>query len=169
MSDLPSGRSGAWFIGGDPASQDAGLAAFSEHGELRTHAIRVRGQMPKRLADLRREVREWIAPLHDDGVWCVCVERPSTRHGGATLLASYGVVVEACASLLTAPILTLVPKEIDAAVNLKKIPGADRKTLLRARALTLGYTGDSQDVADAVVCAHAARVLTERSQRGVAA
>ena len=158
---------GAWYIGVDPASSTAGLAAFDETGTLLTHEIHVTGQMPDRLVKLRQEARAWLSPLAEQGAWCVCVERPSTRHGGATLLASYGVFVEAAASVLSCPVLTLVPTEIDAAASVPAIsgPSRNRKARTMARARTLGYTGNSQDIADAVVCAEAARVLTLRTTR----
>ena len=152
---------GAWYIGVDPASSTAGLAAFDEAGLLLTHEIHVRGQMPDRLVQLRQEARAWLSPLADQGAWCAVVERPSTRHGGATLLASYGVFVEVAASVLSCPVLTLVPTEIDGPAGVAApTRGVSRKARTMARARTLGYTGDSQDIADAVVCAEAARVLT---------
>ena len=156
---------GAWYIGVDPASSTAGIAAFDEAGTLLTHEIHVRGQMPDRLVALRQEARAWLSPLADQGAWCAVIERPSTRHGGATLLASYGVFVEAAASVLACPVLTLVPTEIDAAASVPQSssPCLPRKSRTFAYARTLGYTGTSQDVADAVVCAEAARVLTLRT------
>jgi hypothetical protein len=159
----------AWYVGADPASQDAGLAAFSDAGELRHVALKLRGQMPTRLAALRRETRAWLQFVADDGAWCVCVERPSTRHGGATLLASYGVMVEACAALLPCPVLTLVPTQVDDAAQVPAVKGLDRKARIRRRAHELGYDGPSQDVADAVVAAEAARALTLRTTEGAAA
>ena len=155
---------GAWYIGIDPASSQAGLAAFDETGTLLTHEIQVRGQMPDRLVQLRQEARAWLSPLADQGAWCAVVERPSTRHGGATLLGAYGVMVEVAASVLACPVLTLVPTEIDGPAGVAApTRGVNRKARTMARARTLGYTGDSQDIADAVVCAEAARVLTLRT------
>jgi hypothetical protein len=161
---------GAWYLGADPASIDAGLAAFNEAGELRHLALHATGQMPARLASLRRDARQWLQPIADDGAWCCVIERPAAHHGGPTLLAAYGVIVEVVASLLRCPVLTELPSVIDDAAGVVKASGADRKARLRARARELGYDGPSQDVADAVVAAEAARALTLRAlPSGVAA
>lgn len=154
----------SWYVGADPASSIAGLAAIGEDGTLIHSLLTVKGQMPDRLVALRREARAWFSDLADDGCWACCIERPSTRHGGATLLASYGVFVEVAASVLSCPVLTLVPTEIDGPAGVAApTRGVNRKARTMARARTLGYTGDSQDVADAVVAAEAARVLTLRT------
>ncbi len=162
--------SGAWFVGLDPASTKAGVAAINDTtGEVRTHEIHVRGrEFARRYVDLRISIRLFLTPIADDGVWCCVVERPNTSRSGATLGGAFGVAMEAAASILDCPVHDLGPQEIDGHAGVKKIRGA-RKECTRARALTLGYSGGSQDVADAVVCAHAARVLTERSQRTAAA
>lgn len=171
MSISPRSGSGggSFYVGLDPASAHAGAAAIDENGNLITRAIHVRGQMPNRLVALRAELREFLHPIADQGAWCTVIERPNTRHGGATLLASYGVFIEATASILRCPVLTLGPQEIDGPAGVRRGVGVDRKAAIRARALELGYGGDSQDVADAVVCAEAARHMTVRATRKDAA
>lgn len=153
---------GSWYIGADPASVDAGLAAFNEAGDLRHLALHATGQMPKRLAQLRTEARQWLHPIAEDGAWCCVIERPAAHHGGPTLLAAYGVMVEVVASVLRCPVLTELPSVIDRVAKVPPAEGLDRKARLRLRAAELGYDGASQDVADAVVAAEAARVLALR-------
>lgn len=163
-----SSTGGAWFVGLDPASIKAGVAAINDHtGEVRTHEIHVRGrEFARRYVDLRVALRLFLRPIADDGAWCCVVERPKTSRSGATLGGAFGVAMEAAASILDCPVIDLGPQEIDGHAHVKKIRGA-RKECTRARALTLGYAGPSQDVADAVCAAQAARVLVERT--GVAA
>lgn len=153
----------AYFVGIDPASSDAGIAVLDESGDLRTTALCVRGDMPSRLSALRREARAWLGFVAEAGAWCVVVERPITRHGGATLLGSYGVFVEVAASTLDCPVMTPSPSEIDDLVLGRPLSPLKRKARLMQHAQSLGYRGEVQDVADAVVCADAARALTRRS------
>ena len=149
----------AWYVGADPASVKAGLAAISESGEIHTFATNLRGTMPERLAALRRETLAFLAPIVDDGAWCAVIERPGTRHGGATLLGAYGVIVEAFQSSLKCPVLTLASAEWKRHA-IGKGNAKDRDIDVAAR--LLGYTGASHDVAVAVCCADAARTLTKR-------
>lgn len=159
----------SYYVGLDPASSHVGLAAISDTGSIVHRALHVRGDMPTRLVALRREARAWLDELAVTGTWCCVAEKPVTRFGGATLLASYGVLVEAASSSLTCPVLTLTPKQVDAAALGFPVPAKTRKTRLMDHARSLGYEGGSQDIADALACADAARVLTARSLDGEAA
>lgn len=157
---------GAWYVGVDPASTKAAVAAINDTtGEIRHTAIHVKGrEFARRYVDLRIAIRLFLTPIADDGVWCCVVERPKTTRAGATLIGAYGVAMEAAASILpNGAVHDLGPQEIDGHAGVKKVPGGDRKALTRARARILGYQGDSQDVADAVVCAAAARELIRLS------
>lgn len=154
----------AWYVGLDPASIKAGVAAINDTtGEIRTHEIHVRGrEFARRYVDLRIAIRLFLTPIADDGVWCCVVERPNTHRSGTVLGGAFGVAIEAAASILSCPVHDLGPQQIDPLARVTQIRGG-RKDCIRARAKILGYTGTSQDVADAVICADAARALTERS------
>lgn len=171
LPDSTAAPSGAWFIGLDPSSIKAGIAAINDvTGEVRTHEIHIKGrEFARRYVDMRIAIRLFLTPFADDGVWACVVERPTTRNSGATLGGAFGVAMEAAASILPGgAVHDLSPQQVDAIAGVKRIP-KQRKACTRARALILGYDGLSQDVADAVCCAQAARVLTERSQTGEAA
>lgn len=162
---------GPWYCGVDPSSTKVGVAAISEGtGEVRFAAIHVKGsEFPRRFVEVRIAIRLFLQPLADDGVCCVVVERPTTTKSGATLGGAFGVAIEAAASMLpTAAIHDLSPQQIDGHARVAGYSRGDRKTSTASRAYQLGYRGDSQDVADAVVCAAAARTLTERATRRAA-
>jgi Holliday junction resolvasome RuvABC endonuclease subunit len=157
----------SFFCGIDPGSLGAGLAALDDDGNLQTRHITIRSdlEIPDRFVALRNQARLWLSGLVDDGCWCVVVERPGTRFGGATLMGSYGVLVEAARSVLPCPVLTLASGEWKrhALGN-----GAAKKADVMAGARLLGYTGGIQDVADAVCIAEAGRVITQRELRRAA-
>lgn len=159
----------SWYIGVDPASRLAGLAALHENGEWRHTVIQApKGEATQRFVYLRKETRQWLQQFADDGVWCCVVERPNT-HGNATLLGAYGVLCEAVASSLQCAVMTVGPGEIDKLVFGTVCKPKTRKQSLLAYAHTLGYKGDSQDVADAMACALAAHHLTTDALRRLAA
>ncbi|HXH35734.1 MAG TPA: hypothetical protein VNJ54_15230 [Plantibacter sp.] len=151
------------YVGLDPASETAGFAAFSDAGTLMHAELRARGEYPERLGSLRRQLRGVLEAVADVGAWCCVIELPNTRFGGASLIGSYGVFVEAAASMLKCPVLTLPPKQIDSLIfpSAKQMP-LTRKERLVEHAQGLGYSGGSQDICDALACASAARVLTLR-------
>lgn len=152
----------SYFVGIDPASGTTGLAAISETGALKHQAVHLNGDLPDRLVNLRTIARRWLASIAEEGAWCCVVERPSTVHGGASLFASYGVLIEAARSSLACPVIVLGTGEWKrhACGN-----GAAKKPDVMAMAVGLGYEGGLQDVADALGCAVAARVLTEQTMR----
>lgn len=153
----------SWFIGIDPSSVRVGLAALHENGELRHQALHATGTVPHRFVWLRQEVRRWLTPYADMGVMCVVIEDPAHHQAGSVLRASLGVVLEAAQSMLpdtAVHVLKSTEVKLAALGN-----GAGKKADLMAGARLLGYMGDSQDVADAVVCADAARVLTAKNLR----
>lgn len=151
-----------WHIGIDPGSRSIGLAAINDDGELRHQAYHVGGEVPDRLVRIRRYVRRWVQALADEGVWNVVIEQPGTRFGGAVLLGSFGVILEATRSVLPRTVV----HELTSA-SWKRIAlgdGAAKKPDVMKRARELGYTGSWQDVADAVCIAEAARVLAEQAK-----
>lgn len=159
----------ACYVGVDPASGTSGLAALDEEGTLQTLELRVTGDLADRLVQIRTDARRWLADIEDDGTWCCVIEKPVTQFGGASLFAAFGVLVEASRSTLACPIHRLTPAEIDPAAGVVKRPGDKRKDATWRRARELGYSGPSQDVADAVVAAAAARELTRREFEEAAA
>ena len=156
-----------WHSGIDPGSINCGLAALTDSGDMRTQLIELkpRRPMPDRLVQLRTEIRRWLTQFADDGTWCAVVENPVHERGGSTLLAAYGVCVEAASSVLRCPVMTPTNSEWKghALAN-----GAAKKPHVMTHALLLGYAGVSQDVADAIGCADAARVLTRLNERSAA-
>lgn len=165
--------SGAWYIGIDPSSQLVGLAAFDEDDTLVTRLLDPRDEMTA--ADRRSPARRrvwlcdqtvrFLTSLIDDGVWCCVLEQPTTRFTASTLMMAAGAIGMTAQRFMPDVVVhELVPKVIDPLAGVVK--AKDRKEALRARAYTLGYTGDSQDIADAVVCAHTARRMAERAGYG---
>lgn len=156
----------SWYLGFDPSSRQVGMAALHENGDLRHQALHATGDVADRFVWLRGEIRSWVAPYADMGVMCVVIEDPATHLAGSTLRASLGVVLEAVRSMLpNTAVHVLKSTEVKrrALGN-----GAGKKADLMAGARLLGYTGASQDVADAVCCADAARVLTRLSLKDAA-
>ena len=155
----------SYFVGIDPGSRAAGLAAMHEDGSLRHITFHENGELPDRLVRLRANVRSWLAPFADIGCWCCVIEQPGTRFGGATLLASYGVCVEAARSVLQCPVLTLPSAQWkrEALGN-----GAAKKTDVMDAARLLGYRFSDQDSADAICMADAARVLSRQVRKDAA-
>lgn len=161
----------SWHIGIDPASVNVGLAAIREDGELRHQSLHATGEFEDRYVWLRGEVRRWLTPFADDGIWNVVIERPVTRgHGstgsGAVLLGAFGVIVEATRSMLPN---TIVQTLTDAQWKSHALTGRAKKADIFVGARLLGYDGSSQDVADAICIADAARVLAAGHVRGEAA
>lgn len=154
------------FIGIDPGSRIAGLASLTETGDLKTQTIHPTGHPEDRLVQLRRLTRQWLTFAADEGAFCVVVEQPGTRYGGATLLAAYGVMVEAARSMLPDTPLMALPSARWKLLALGR--GNAKKADVMAGARLLGYTGASQDAADATVMADAARVLFAQSTREAA-
>lgn len=154
----------SWYVGVDAGSNHAGLAAIHETGIVRHTLIEPKGDLPCRLVLLRRGARHFLSSLAEDGAWACVIERPNTRHGGVTLLAAYGVLMEAARSSLRCPVL-----DVASAAWKARSVGHGRATVgqVRARALELGYDGPSEDVCVAVCCADTARLLSE-PVRGVA-
>lgn len=156
----------SWFVGIDPSSRAVGLAAIHENGGLRHRSIHATGDVADRFVWLRREIRGWLAPFADDGVWCVVIEDPAMHLAGSTLRASLGVVLEAARSILpTTAIHVLKSKQIKRQAF---GDGAGNKDDLMAAARLLGYEGFGQDAADAVCCADVARILTDHALKGAA-
>ena len=157
----------SYYLGLDPSSRAVGLAAIHETGELHHHLLTAPGNVvADRFVWLRREIRQWITPFADTGVMCAVIEDPAMHLAGSTLRASLGVVLEAVRSILpNTAIHVLKSTEIKrhALGN-----GAGKKRDLMTGARLLGYDGDSQDVADAICCADAARVLTAKNLRRAA-
>lgn len=156
----------SWYVGIDPSSRHLGLAALHENGQLRYQGISATGDVPDRFVFIRASIRQWLAQYADDGVWCIVIEDPATRHQSSTLAASLGVCVEAARSILPDAALHILKS-----AHIKRLAlgsGAGKKPDMMAHARTLGYTDGLQDVADAVVCADAARVLTSRNMREAA-
>ena len=179
MSKSPrsGSSSGASYVGIDPASSVIGLAAIDEAGNVTSRELDVRaGLTPReRREPLRRlvwlcdETARWLRDVNETGVWCCVLELPLAHHGGASLLGAVGALgMTAQRVMPEVPVHQLIPASIDALAGVKKVAGVDRKALIRAQALTLGYDGDSQDVADAVVAAAAARTLTLRATEAAA-
>jgi Holliday junction resolvasome RuvABC endonuclease subunit len=165
--------SGAWYIGIDPSSQLVGLAAFDEDDTLVTKLLDPRdGMTPadRRTPARRRvwlcdQVTRWLLDFYDDGVWCCVLEQPTTRFSASTLMMAAGAIgMTAQKAMPDVIVHELVPKVIDPLAGVVRT--TDRKKALRARAFSLGYTGDSQDIADAVVCAYTARCMAERAGYG---
>lgn len=136
-----------------------------ENGDLRHITLHETGELPDRLVRLRSSVRDWLTPVADLGAWCCVIEQPGTRFGGATLLAAYGVCVEAARSILDCPVMTLPSAQWkrEALGN-----GAAKKPDVMAGARRLGYRFNDQDAADAICMADCARILS-RNVRGEAA
>lgn len=158
----------SYYIGIDPSSRHVGLAALHEHGTLTHQALHATGDLPDRLVWLRQEIRRWLTPIADQGVMCAIVENPgivSRQRGYEAKLAGYGVCLEAARSMLACPVLDLRSGEWKSHVLAS---GAAKKDDVMAGARLLGYTGGSQDVADAVCIADAARVLAEKNMRRAA-
>jgi len=156
----------SWHIGVDPSSQRVGLAALHENGDLAHHQLHATGDVADRFVWLRAEIRGWLAPYADTGVMCAVIEDPATHQAGSTLRASLGVVLEATRSMLPNTAVHVLKS-----TQIKRLAlgnGAGKKADLMAGARLLGYTGASQDVADAVCCADAARVLAATNMRSVA-
>lgn len=156
----------SWYVGIDPSSRAVGLAALHEGGELRHQALHATGDVADRFVWLRSEIRRWLAPLADLGVMCVVIEDPATHHAGSTLRASLGVTLEATRSMLPDTAVHVLKS-----TEVKRLAlgnGAGKKADLMIGARLLGYTGTSQDVADAICCADAARVLTAKNLRTAA-
>lgn len=150
------------FVGIDPGSRAAGLATMREDGSLRHITLHATGDLPDRLVWLRSEARQWLAPVADEGAWCCVIEQPGTRFGGASLLAAYGVLVEAARSVLRCPVMTLP------SAQWKKSAlgnGAAKKHDVMVAARLLGYRFSDQDTADAICMADCARVLSEDVRR----
>lgn len=170
MTPLPGTPASPLYIGIDPASSLAAVASIDENANVRHAVLRARGtDMPRRLGTLRTQLLEFLTDARDVGSWCCVVEIPITRFPNPTLLAAYGVLTECAGHALRCPVLTLTPSEIDALVWRAGKPGGDRKARCMSRARELGYVGDSQDVADALVAADCARVLAEDMRRKEAA
>lgn len=148
----------SYFVGIDPASRAAGLATMREDGSLQHTTILVRAtELPDRLVELRARVRTWLTPVADVGAWCCVIEQPGVRFATPTLLAAYGVCVEAARSVLRCPVMT------PSSAQWKKLAlgnGAAKKHDVMAAAHLLGYTGGDQDAADAICMADAARVMS---------
>lgn len=153
----------SWFLGVDPSSQRVGLAAIHENGDLAVASLHARGDVADRFVELRASIRRWIVPFADHGVWCVVIEDPATHQAGSTLRASLGVCLEAVRSALPNTAVHVLKS-----TEVKRIAlgdGAGKKADLMVGARLLGYQGSSQDIADAVCCADAARVLTSKNMR----
>ncbi|CAA9323168.1 MAG: hypothetical protein AVDCRST_MAG68-2088 [uncultured Gemmatimonadetes bacterium] len=155
-----------FVVGIDPASYDTGLAAIRHDGSIRTTTLTVTGDLPDRLTALRVGARAWLAPISDEGTWACVVERPSTRHTNASLMASYGVLLEAARSTLKCPVIVLGPAELDRLIKAPPAPSRKERLVLHAR--LLGWTGTSQDEADALAAADAALVLSGAARREAA-
>lgn len=167
---------GAFCVGIDAASNLVGLAAIDEAGQLITRELDAKDGLTviERRSPLRRMVwlcdqtAAWLRDIHEHGVWCCCLEQPSTRHGGAVLLGAFGALGMTAQRVMPEVVVhEIVPARLDelAGVQRRRLPTApsareSRKLATSRRAAELGYLGDSQDVADAVVAAQAARVLT---------
>ena len=152
----------SWYVGIDPGSRHTGLAAVHDDGALRTQTIHPTGELPDRLVFLRKSVRLWLADIAQDGAWCCVVEQPGTRFGGASLLAAYGICVEAAASSLKCPVMTLP------SAQWKKLAlgnGAAKKSDVMAAAREFGYDGADQDQADAIGMARCAVILAQQVER----
>lgn len=150
------------WIGIDPASSLAAVATIDEHATLRYAELRASGREPlRRLTVLRGQLRVFLADAIEVGAWACVIEKPVTRFGGAALFGAFGVLGELASSHLECPVLDLTPAQIDARVYRDvSRPAGDRKARSMAYARSLGYDGDSQDIADAVVAADCARLLS---------
>lgn len=157
----------SWYIGVDPSSVRVGLAAIHENGELRHQVLHATGDVADRFVWLRSEIRRWLTPYADMGVMCVVIEDPDMHLAGSVVRASLGVVLEATRSMLPDTVVHVLKS-----TEVKRHAlgnGAGKKADLMAGARLLGYAGSSQDAADAVCCADAARVLTAKNARKAAA
>jgi hypothetical protein len=160
------------FLGLDPASHLAAVASIDESARLRYAELRVPASWEtfRRLTELRKQLREFLHEAADVGVHAAVIERPAAHHGGATLLASYGVLAECASSMLECVVWPVTPQDIDARVwQGRTRPRGDRKARNMLHARSLGYPGCSQDVADALVAADCARLLCEDIDRKAAA
>lgn len=151
----------SWYVGIDPGSRDAGLAALHENGDLRTLPLHATGEFPSRLDTLYETAVGWLSDIGDEGSWCCVIERPIARgtRNSNVLLASFGVLMLAARRTLACPILDLASASWKAAVC--ENGGRAKEEHVTARALQLGYTGANHDVAVAVCCAATARQLAE--------
>lgn len=150
----------AHFIGIDPGSHSAGLAAINEDGGLLTHNPQPAGnELPSRLKQLRASAAHFLYDISQEGAWCVVVENPYTRHSNPSTLASFGVLLEVAASVLSCPIVDVRSNQWKArAVGNGRASAAE----VLGCARSLGYGGVCQDVAVAVCCADVARRLVEQ-------
>jgi Holliday junction resolvasome RuvABC endonuclease subunit len=160
---MPRDRGGsAWYVGIDAGSIKCGLAALNDDGDITTHLVELKARtaMPDRLVALDLAVAAWLTRLADTGTWCCVVENPVHERGGSTLLASYGVCVAAARRMLRCPVMTPTNTEWKSHTP---VGGKAKKDDVMRYSRLLGYEGDSQDIADAVGCADAARALTAKS------
>jgi hypothetical protein len=169
MSGLPPSGKGTspLFVGIDPASSVSAVASLDDDAVLRHAVLRASGRdMPRRLGSLRRQLIEFLGDAIDVGSYACVVEVPVTRFTNPTLLAAYGVMVECAGTVLKCPVLTLTPAELDDwAYRAGRPEGVTRKERSMRLAWAHGYDGDSQDIADAVVCCVVARLLVQDQER----
>src|SRR5690606_25457237 len=85
----------SWYVGIDPSSRHVGLAALHEDGTLKHQALHATGDPADRFVWLRAEIRRWLTPYADHGIWCAVIEDPAMHLAGSTLRASLGVAMEA--------------------------------------------------------------------------
>jgi hypothetical protein len=154
------------FLGIDPAAGKGVALAWIDDGGINHRLLDVSGEVgARRLGDIRRMVRAELVAMPPAFLpACVVVEIPWSRPPNFALIGSAAMCLEAAQDAAPGAVVMEVPTQ-----NWKReagLPGNAGKPAVMALAGRLGYRGDDQDVADALVMA---LVAQRRWERAVAA
>lgn len=150
------------ILGIDPAGDHLAFAALYADGRIAsTHEIRTKERPgPNRLAFWREEIYAGRWSLLKDTL-AVVVEIPWGPRPHFGLLSTAAVIIEACAAASLVPVLTLTTS--DWKKRSVGVGNASKAAVMEHARRAFGYSGASQDLADALCMAEAGWQMYRRS------